>query len=121
MQNSIGGYWDCQASTSKQAKWIAGDNNVIADYLSRDITDDPEYTDYTQDHQEANYIAIQLFTIDNSRSIMNKQIARRNFANTPVRRSKRLNRKKSVDYQIPDESDIYAKPVQGKSTEKVLF
>ena len=52
---------------------------------------------------------------------MNQQITGRNFANTPVRRCNRVKSKTSVDYQIPDESDVHRKPAQGKSTEVVLF
>ena len=49
-----------------EAKWIAGNDNVVADYLSRDITQHPNYTNFSnQQHtQTVNYMAIESFTIN---------------------------------------------------------
>ena len=94
---------------------------MIADHLSRDITNDSEYIDYTHNHQEMNYMARDLFTMDDRPSIVSQQIVRRSFANTPVRRSNGLKNEKSVDHQFPDESDIHLKSDKGKSTEVFLF
>ena len=97
-----------------EAKWIADDNNVIADYLSRDIITNPEYVDYTRGdnhNQDMNYIAVELFTISDSQSLItNKSTKEEVFVQGRLRRSSRLKNKTTVDYRVPNESEIYVKP-----------
>ena len=95
-----------------EAKWIAGDENIVADYLSRDVINSKEYINYTigTHTQLQPYVATETYIMDNT------------ITTTPttIRRSNKLKKKERVNYTIPNENQIYFTPPQTKQLRGIL-